>query len=101
MPFLVLEKGHTARPRRRPVPPSIVHMHEDTGQTDKQQEARIDPVTRGIPLLRLLGLVDPDADDLARRAHGDVDRNGEANGCGGVQVGRQPAEQGRDACKGA
>ena len=49
----------------------------------------------------LVGRVDPHADDLAGGAHGDVERNGQADGGRGLQVGGQPAQQRRDAGKGA
>nr|AIP87496.1 hypothetical protein gNR591 [fungal sp. NRRL 50135] len=63
-----------------------------------EQQAGIDPVTRGVPLLCLVGLVDPHPGDLTRRtAQADVERNSKPHGRSAEDIGREPAKQRRDA----
>lgn len=59
-------------------------------------------MARRVALLLLVGLVDPDARDLAdAAADAHVDGDGEARRGRGEDVGRQPADHGRDAGEGA
>ena len=97
---LVLERHPVLAPAA-PVPPHVVAVHGDTVDRHKEQQRRVGPVARWVSYGGLVGLVNPHADNLARRAHGDVERNGKANGGGRVQVRRQPAEKRRNARKGA
>lgn len=78
------------------VSPDVVCMHTEATYSHKEKQTGIDPVTGRIPLGRFVSLVDPDADDLSRGAHGDVQRNGQADGSCGVQVGRQPTQERRN-----
>jgi hypothetical protein len=75
-------------------------VHADAAHANKQQQAGVNPVTCRIPLLGLSSLVNPDADDLTRGAHRDVQSDGKADGAGGVEVGGEPAEERRDAGEG-
>lgn len=80
----------------------IKHPQPQANSHDKEQEARIRPVARGIPPLGLVRLVDPHAGDLPQAsADAHVDGDGEARGRGADDVGRQPAQHRRDAGKGA
>lgn len=91
----ILEEGQPGRL----VPPDVVGAQQHAAGAHEQQEAGVDPVPRGESRPRLVRPVDPDADDLAGGAHRDVQRNGQARGRRAPQVGRQPAEEGRDARK--
>jgi hypothetical protein len=62
-------------------------MHSDAANAHEQQQASIYPVSSWIALLGFVCLVDPNTNDLARSSHGDVERNGQADGSRGVQVG--------------
>lgn len=58
-------------------------------------------MARRVSLLGLVGLVDPHADDLAGRAEGDVQSDGEPGARGGLEVRGEPAQERGDAGEGA
>lgn len=53
-----------------------------------------------IPLLRLITLVDPNADNLTRCTEGNVKRDGETCAGRGAEVRREPAQKGWDTGEG-
>lgn len=99
-PILISEQRLATTGRSPFVPPNIVEVHTTAPNTYEQQQTSVHPVTRWITLDGLLSLVDPNANDLARRSHRDVEGNSQADGTGGVEVGRQPAQQRRNTGKG-
>jgi hypothetical protein len=52
-----------------------------------------------ISFLYLAFLVNPDSDDLTRCAEGNIHGNGNSNGCGLMDIRREPSEQRWDAGK--
>lgn len=78
------------------VSPSIVEPQCQTAGSDEKQQRGIGPMSSRVTLLLLIRLVDPHADDLAGGAERDVHGNGQAYGCGRVEVAAQPAEKWRD-----
>lgn len=89
-------------PQQLGVLPSVKEPQAQRTGSDKEQQRGVGEMPRGVAQLGLLGLVDPDAGDLAQAAaYADVDGDGQADGSRAEDVGRQPAEQGRDAAEGA
>lgn len=63
----------------RPILPHIVAVQGHTIHSHKQEQSSVGPVSRGVALCGLRGLVDPDSDNLSRRAHGNIERNGQTD----------------------
>lgn len=91
----VLEDG--ASDSRAPVPPYVVEVHSDTTNGHEQEQPSIGPVAGRISSFGFLGLVDPDAHNLTRGPHRDVQGDCQADCCSRLQVGRKPAQERRNA----
>jgi hypothetical protein len=70
-----------------PVPPNVISVHANAAYAYEEKQSSIGPMASRIALGSFLRLVDPDADNLPRSAHGNVQRDGQADGSCRVQVG--------------
>lgn len=87
-------------PQQLGVPPPIIKPQAQRTRGDEEQQCGVGEVPGRVAQLGLVGLVDPDAGDLAQAAaDADVDGDCQADGSRAEDVGRQPAQQGRDAAE--
>jgi hypothetical protein len=98
-PLIAVELRTTARADDLRVSAAVVHHQAYATHANKGQHRGVGSMAGRVSLLLLTRFVNPDSDDLTRRAERHVHGNDDPNGGGRVHVRRKPSEEWWDTGK--